>query len=73
MNLKYLNKRRSELPIAKQSRKFVLTCARQYVVFEIQRPCSTDFNSLDFYLWGNLKPPLYSAPVENGDTSQAHF
>jgi hypothetical protein len=28
-------------------------------------PRSPDMNPLDFYLWGHLKPLVYSAPVDN--------
>jgi hypothetical protein len=28
-------------------------------------PCSPDFNPLDFYLWGHIKPLVYAAPVDD--------
>jgi hypothetical protein len=28
-------------------------------------PCSPDLNSLDFYLWGQLRALVYAAPVDN--------
>jgi hypothetical protein len=34
----------------------------------------TDLNPLHFYLWGHIKPLVYSAPIENEETlHQTHF
>jgi hypothetical protein len=54
-------------PHAKIKEKVRISVFPQTLSFRGTAQQRVDLNPLDFYLWGDLKLLLYSAPIENGE------
>lgn len=59
---------RCEFPTPKQGRHFISIYFRKHSLFETQPPSSFQLSNFSFYLWGHLKPQVYSAPIKNEET-----
>ena len=63
---KCLDKPQGRVPTSKWKKVHINICPQ--TVFEVQPPRSPDLNPFHFYLWGHLKTPVYSSPIENEET-----
>jgi len=56
-----------------KSKKVHINICPQTIIFRCAAQQNFDLSLVDFYLWDTSKSLLYSAPIENEDTSSTNF